>query len=82
MRYQTFGASETSSREAGFSALVLPDYIHARQFLKPRMNQARDAQLAEDSQAGTRYSRLHRLSVLINGLQWPVALAAMALVKS
>lgn len=82
MRYLTFGASETSSREADLSALVLPYYIHARQFLKPQMNQARYAQPAGDSQAGTRFSRLHRLSVLINALQCFGVLAALVLVLS
>lgn len=41
--------------------------ILTRQVLMPRINRARDASVAGD--AGTRFWRLHRLSVWINALQ-------------
>jgi hypothetical protein len=43
----------------------------------PRINQARDAELAGESGAGQRFKRLHGLSVLINGAQWLAILAAL-----
>jgi hypothetical protein len=79
MRYLTFGASETSSREADLTALVLPGFVYPRQ---PLINQARDAELAGDDKAATRFSPLHRLSVLLNALQWFGVLAALVLVLS
>ncbi len=41
----------------------------ARQVLMPLVNRARDAQLAGDSAARTRFARLHRASVTINVVQ-------------
>lgn len=43
--------------------------ILTRQVLMPRINRARDASVAGDAAAGTRFWRLHRLSVWINALQ-------------
>ena len=43
--------------------------LWVRQSLVPRINDARDAQLAGDAAAGTRFDRGHKLSVLINMLQ-------------
>lgn len=56
--------------------------LYAREGLRPRINSARDAGLAGDAGASTRFHRLHHVSVLINlaqmivvavvfvGLQW------------
>ena len=43
--------------------------LWVRQSLVPRINDARDAQLAGDATAGTRFDRGHKLSVTINMLQ-------------
>ena len=50
-------------------ALVAASAALSRQFLMPRINRLRDAQLAGDTQAGLRFDRLHRLSVWINSAQ-------------
>ena len=76
------GTSGIASLEAGLTALVLLGFVYARQSLMPMINRARDAELAGDSEAGARFTRLHRLSVLINGLQWFAVLAALILVLS
>ena len=62
---------------AGLSAFVLIGFVTARQLLMPRINAARDAELAGDADAGQRFKRLHRLSVLINGAQWLAVFAAL-----
>ena len=77
-----FGSSGFTSWETGLTGLVLLGFIYARQSLMPTINRARDAELAGDSEAGARFTRLHRLSVLINGLQWFAVLAALILVLS
>ena len=41
----------------------------ARQWLMPKINLSRDAALGGDRTASVRFDKLHRLSVLINGLQ-------------
>ena len=76
------GGSGFTGWETGLTALVLLGFIYARQSLMPTINRARDAELAGDSEAGARFTRLHRLSVLINGLQWFAVLAALILVLS
>ena len=43
--------------------------LWVRQWLLPRINAARDAQLAGDTEAGHRFDRDHKLSVGINLLQ-------------
>jgi len=53
-------------------------FVFVRQFLVPRINQARDASQAGDSDAGTRFQRMHRLSVAINMLQLIILLAVAA----
>jgi hypothetical protein len=52
--------------------------VAARQVLMPRINRARDAVVAGDAAAKTRFSRLHRLSVWINALQIITAGIVMA----
>ena len=76
------GTSGFTGWETGLTALALLGFIYARQSLMPTINRARDAELAGDSEAGARFTRLHRLSVLINGLQWFAVLAALILVLS
>ncbi len=48
------------------AALIALGFGVARQLLLPRINRARDAELAGDAAAGRRFARLHRLSVLLN----------------
>ena len=43
--------------------------LWVRQWLLPRINAARDAQLAGDSEAGRRFDRDHKLSVGVNMVQ-------------
>ncbi|MCH1602963.1 MAG: DUF4149 domain-containing protein [Luminiphilus sp.] len=43
--------------------------LWVRQWLLPRINAARDAQLAGDTEAGRRFDRDHKLSVGINMVQ-------------
>ena len=62
---------------AALSALTLAGFVLARQVLMPRINRARDGEVAGDPGAGLRFQRLHRLSVVINGLQWLALLAAL-----
>ena len=77
-----FGSSGFISWETGLTALVLLGFIYTRQSLMPTINRARDAELAGDDKAGARFTRLHRLSVVINGLQWFAVLTALVLVLS
>jgi len=62
---------------AGLSAFALVGFVTARQVLMPMINQARDVNLAGDTDAGKRFKRLHSLSVMINGAQWLAVLAAL-----
>jgi hypothetical protein len=55
--------------EAAAMAAVGGLAIFSRQLLMPAINRARDAELAGNAAAGTRFQRLHRLSVAINVLQ-------------
>lgn len=54
---------------AGLMALVAVLGGVARQVLMPRINAARDAQMAGDVAAKARFGRLHGLSVAINFVQ-------------
>ena len=62
---------------AALSMAALVGFVTARQVLMPKINQARDAELAGDVAAGKRFKRLHGLSVLINGAQWLAILIAL-----
>jgi hypothetical protein len=59
------------------SAAALVGFAYARQVLMPGINRARDAQQSGDARAAARFHRLHRVSVLINALQWLAILAAL-----
>ncbi len=50
-------------------ALIAAGFLFALLWLRPRINAARDADLAGDAVAGRRFARLHRTSVLLNGAQ-------------
>ena len=73
---------EGPASEGVLTLAVLSGFIFARQVLMPSINRARDAELAGRETAGRRFARLHRTSVLINGLQWLATLAALVLVLS
>ena len=62
------------SDESAYQATVVCLFVGVstlwvRQWLLPRINMARDAQLAGDTEAGRRFDRDHKLSVGINLLQ-------------
>lgn len=59
-------------------AVVASGFVFSRQGLMPRINAYRDAELAGDASAGLPFSRLHRLSVVINLAQ--MLLVALVLV--
>lgn len=68
---------------AGGLLAVAISTLLVRQLLVPSINAARDAQLAGDSQAGARFQRGHRLSVIINVAQlvfvtWALARLALS----
>ncbi len=74
------GASGTMLWEAALIGLVLGGFVYARQVLMPLINRARDAEVAGEVNANRRFQRLHRLSVVINGVQWLAVLTALVLV--
>jgi len=63
---------------ASLMALVAVLGIVARQVLMPRINAARDAQLAGDGAAKALFGRLHGLSVAINFVQLGAVAWALA----
>jgi len=75
-----FGASHTANVEGILVTLVLLGFIFARQLLMPRINRARDEEMAGTAGADRRFKRLHQTSVIINGVQWVAVLAALVLV--
>ncbi len=72
-----FSASQTTGWEVPLVALVLLGFVFARQVLMPLINRARDDEVAGSAGAGRRFKRLHRTSVVINGVQWLAVLAAL-----
>jgi hypothetical protein len=50
-------------------ALVALGFVYARQYLMPRINAARDRESVGETGADARFRRLHRQSVLLNGVQ-------------
>ena len=60
---------ESAYQAAIVCLFVSVSTIWVRQWLLPRINAARDAQLAGDAEAGRRFDRDHKLSVGINLLQ-------------
>ena len=62
-------SDESAYQAAIVCLLVGVSTLWVRQWLLPRINTARDAQLAGDTEAGRRFDRDHKLSVGINMLQ-------------
>lgn len=63
-------ANDESALQAAIVCLFVgASTLWVRQQLLPRINTARDAQLAGDAEAGRRFDRDHKLSVGINLLQ-------------
>ena len=63
-------ANDESAYQAAVVCLFVGvSTLGVRQWLLPRINAARDAQLAGDAEAGRRFDRGHKLSVGINLLQ-------------
>ncbi len=54
---------------AATCASVATLFVYARQLLMPRINRARDRELAGDAAAAVQFRRLHLQSVVINGAQ-------------
>ena len=63
------GSDESAYQAAIVCVFVGVSTLWVRQWLLPRINTARDAQLAGDTEAGRRFDRDHKLSVGINLLQ-------------
>ena len=61
----------------GITGLVVVSTLWVKQSLLPKINAARDAELAGDASAGASFNTMHRLSVVINMLQL-LALVAIA----
>jgi hypothetical protein len=59
-------------------AAVAVLFVYARQVLMPKINSARDAQLRGESGAGGKFKQLHLQSVIVNGLQLLILIAAAA----
>ena len=62
-------SDESAYQAAIVCLLVGVSTLWVRQWLLPRINTARDAQLAGDTEAGRRFDRDHKLSVGINMVQ-------------
>lgn len=69
-------ATTASTSVAAACLLVALLFVFARQALMPRINQARDQESEGITEAGRRFKMLHLWSVLINGFQMLVLLAA------
>jgi len=54
-------------------------FVYARQILMPKIGKARDARLRGEEGAAERFSRLHRHSVIVNGVQLVILLVIAAL---
>lgn len=74
------GTGGSMNWETILTALVLVGFVFARQVLMPLINKVRDAELAGESGADRRFQRLHRTSVVINGVQWLAVLTTLILV--
>jgi hypothetical protein len=62
---------------SALTALVVLGFAFARQVLMPRINAARDGELAGEAGAARRFQTLHRVSVVINAAQWIAVLAVL-----
>jgi len=59
-------------------AAVAVLFAYARQILMPKIGKARDARARGEDGAAERFSRLHRQSVIVNGIQLLILLAVAA----
>jgi len=62
----------------GITGLVVASTLWVKQSLLPKINAARDAELAGDASAGASFNTMHRLSVVINMVQLLALLAIAA----
>ena len=62
----------------GITGLVVVSTLWVKQSLLPKINAARDAELAGDASAGASFNTMHRLSVVINMVQLLALLAIVA----
>lgn len=62
----------------GITGLVVVSTLWVKQSLLPKINAARDAELAGDVSAGASFNTMHRLSVVINMVQLVVLVAIAA----
>lgn len=74
------GAAFMNLAIAAIFAAVIVSTLWVLLWLMPRVNKARDAELAGDEQAGKTFAFGHRLSVLINMAQM-LALIAVAVLR-
>jgi hypothetical protein len=63
--------------DAAVLAAIAAGFVAARQGLMPAINRSRAARDAGDEAAANRFSRLHRLSVLLNMLQLAASLVVL-----
>ena len=66
----------TNAMTTAVCAVVTLLFVYARQWLMPRINRARDRELDGDVTAARLFKRLHLQSVLVNGLQLLLLVAA------
>ena len=66
----------TNAMTTAVCAVVILLFVYARQWLMPRINRARDRELDGDVTAARLFKRLHLQSVLVNGLQLLLLVAA------
>ena len=64
-----YAAGNTVNISSTVCLLVALSTLWVRQSLVPRINDARDAQVAGDTDAAAKFDRGHKLSVVINMLQ-------------
>ena len=63
----------------GICLIITLSTLWVRQYLVPRINALRDAELAGNEAAGSDFARLHKLSVIINMFQLAALLGILLL---
>lgn len=71
------GFAQIDPWSAAALGLVALSTVWLRQGLMPHINRLRDAEMAGDSTAGTRFARAHQLSVIVNTVQLLAAIAVV-----
>ena len=74
---ESAGRGSVLAPTVGITGLVVVSTLWVKQSLLPKINAARDAELAGDALAGASFKTMHRLSVVINMVQL-LALVAIA----